>query len=216
MDSIATRVSRIVAGGAHALLDKAEALAPEASMAQSIREIDQVIDEVRSDLGKVEVARHIAKVQVAHLDMEHKELAAKVEFALSQGRDELAEAAIGRQADIEDLLPVLQRTLDDQVGKSRELEGFIAALNAKRRELVDALRIFGAARTAGSMGGQELLARVEMAERAFGDILARQGSIDAPHGVSAKDAGKLRELTEMQRQHRIAERLAVAKASWQQ
>ena len=50
-DTIATRVARIIAGGTHALLDKAEDLAPDAVMTQSIREIEQVIAEAASFLG---------------------------------------------------------------------------------------------------------------------------------------------------------------------
>ena len=138
-DSIATRVSRIIAGGAHALLDKAENLAPEAVMAQAIREIEQVIGEVRGDLGKAEAAKHLVLSQIARLNAEHEELAERTELALTQGRDDLASAAIGRQSDIEDLLPVLQKSLDEQSERSRELESYIVALLAKKRELDETL-----------------------------------------------------------------------------
>lgn len=212
-DNIATRVSRIVAGSAHALLDKAESLAPEAVMAQSIREIEQVIDEVRTELGKAEAGKHLVNAQIARLNAEFDELGAKVKFALGQGRDDLAEAAIGRQTDIEDLLPVLQGTLKGHQTTADELESYVVALNAKQRELTQALRDFVESRrveVSASDGRQA--ARVANAERAFGDVLMRQGSVEISLGAVRQDAGKLRELTEMQRQHRIAERLAAAKA----
>jgi phage shock protein A len=214
-DTIATRVSRLVAGSAHALLDRAESLAPEMAMAQNIREIEQVIDEVRSDLGKAEAAKHLAQRQIARLGAEHEELSGKLGFALEQARDDLATAAIARQTDIEDLLPVLQRSLDEQSAHSAELESFIVALNAKRRELSQALQAFQSAQVAvGSSvtGHSDRVARVEGAERAFGDVLARQSGFDLAQGGICRDAGKLHELAEMQRQHRIAERLAAAKA----
>lgn len=214
-DSISMRVSRLVAGGAHALLDRAESLAPEAAMAQSIREIEQVIDEVRGDLGKAEAGKHLAQRQIAKLKAEYEELSTKVGFAVAQGRDDLATAAIGRQTDIEDLLPVLQRSLEEQSARSAQLESFIIALNAKQRELNQALQSFQEVKTEvvdTAPAWSERVARVEGAERAFGDILARQGSLEMGKGGLCRDAAKLNELAEMQRRHRIAERLAAVKA----
>lgn len=217
-DTIATRVSRIIAGSAHALLDKAENLAPEAIMAQSIREIDQVSGEVRVDLGKAEVAKHLALGQIAKLNAEHDRLAEHLELAIEQGRDDLATAAIGRQTDIEDLLPVLQKSLDEQSERARELEGFIVALNAKKRELEQTLTDYQAAlaqeaATPSRAGTSNRQARVEQAEASFGRILARQTGMAGITTGTGADAAKLKELADMQRSNRIAERLAAVKAA---
>lgn len=217
-DTIATRVSRIIAGSAHALLDKAENLAPDAVMAQSIREIDQVIGEVRLDLGKSEAAKHLVLTQIAKLNTEHEKLDEQVEVAVGQDRDDLAGAAIGRQADIEDLLPVLQKSLDEQSERARELESFIVALNAKKRELNQTLTEYQAtlanqAATPTASGASDRQARVEEAESSFGRVLSRQTGIAGIAGGINGDAGKLKELAEMQRSNRIAERLAAVKAS---
>lgn len=217
-DTIATRVSRIIAGSAHALLDKAENLAPDAVMAQSIREIDQVIGEVRVDLGKAEAGKHLVLSQIAKLNTEHEKLDEQVEVAVAQERDDLAGAAIGRQADIEDLLPVLQKSLDEQSERAKELESFIVALNAKKRELDQTLTEYQATianqvNTPGASGASDRQARVEEAESSFGRVLSRQtGAAGLVSGVNS-DAGKLKELAEMQRSNRIAERLAAVKAS---
>lgn len=217
-DSIATRVSRIISGSAHALLDKAEDLAPEAVMAQSIREIEQVVGEVRADLGKAEAARHLVLTQIAKLNAEHEQLNERVELAVAQDRDDLASAAIGRQTDIEDLLPVLQKSLDEQTERAKELESFIVALNAKKRELDQALTDYQAtlatqASGASPTGGPDRKARVEEAESSFSRVMARQtGAAGIVSGISS-DAAKLKELAEMQRGNRIAERLAAVKAT---
>lgn len=217
-DTIATRVSRIIAGGAHALLDKAEGLAPDAMMAQSIREIDQVIAEVRVDLGKAEAAKHLVLSQMAKLNAEHEKLAEQVETALALDRDDLAGAAIGRQADIEDLLPVLQKSLDEQSERGKEFESYIVALLAKKRELDQVLADYQAslaspAATASPLGASERQMRVEDAASSFGRVLAREtGAAPLATGVGA-DAGKLRDLAEMHRSNRIAERLAAVKAA---
>ena len=217
-DSITTRVSRILAGGAHALLDKAENLAPDAVMAQSIREIDEVIDEVRVDLGRAEAAKHLVLSQIAKINSEHEKLSEQIEIAIAQERDDLASTAIGRQADIEDFLPVLQKSLDEQSERSKEFESYIVALLAKKRELNQVLFDYQE-----SLSKQEVSAdlriesgrqtRVENAESSFSRVLGRQIGVGGiVTGVSA-EAGKLKELAEMQRCNRIAERLAAIKAS---
>lgn len=217
-DSIATRVSRIIAGGAHALLDRAENMAPEASMAQSLREIEQVVGEVRGDLGKAEAAKHLVLTQIARLNAEHESMAEKIEAALSSGRDDLAKAAIGRQADIEDLLPVLQKSLDEQHEKAKELESYIVALSAKKRELEQLLADFRESqltqRPADAIGGErDRQSRVENAAASFNRVLVRQTGANGLVGTVGGDAAKLKELAELQREHRISERLAAIKAA---
>lgn len=217
-ETFATRVARIIAGSMHALLDKAEGLAPEATMQQAIREIEQVVAEVRADLGKAEAAKHLVLSQMAKLNAEHEKLGEQIDAALARSRDDLAEAAIGRQADIEDLLPVLQKSLDEQTERGQELESYIVALLAKKRELdqrlIDyqaSLASSPAAATAGS-GGDDRQARADAAEAAFGRVLARRTGVAWPLGLD-HEASKLKELADMQRSHRVAERLAVLKAA---
>lgn len=219
-ETIATRVARIIAGGTHALLDKAEDLAPDAVMAQSIREIDQVVAEVRVDLGKTEAAKHLILSQISKLNGEHEKLAEQIETAVKQARDDLATAAIGRQADIEDFLPVLQKSLDEQSEKARECESYLLALQAKKRELEQMLTEFLAASAdrggaSAQVDGSNRHGRVEGAEASFGRVLARQtGVAGLGMGVS-QDAAKLKELADMQRNNRIAERLAALKVAKQ-
>ena len=64
-ETLARRVGRLVSGGFHAILDAAENLAPEAVMNENIREIERAIDEVRSELGKVLVQKHLATKKMA-------------------------------------------------------------------------------------------------------------------------------------------------------
>src|SRR5215218_4543459 len=132
-DSIATRVTRIVSGSVHALLDTVENAAPEAMMAQAIREVEQVADEVRAELGKVEAAKHLVTAQINKLNTDNEQLAAQIETALAQNREELARAGVEKQINIEDQMPVLQKSLAEQQERGKELEGYITALLAKKR-----------------------------------------------------------------------------------
>lgn len=219
-ETLANRVSRIIVGGAHALLDKAENLAPEAVMAQAIREVDLVAAELRADLGKAEAAKHLVLSRIARLNSEHEKLAEQIEFAMTQARDDLASAAIARQTDIEDLLPVLQKSLDEQNEQAQELESYIVALMAKKRELEQALSDYQTSQSnpgtsapvSNTMARQN---RVEDAEQSFARVLARQTGASGVVGGNVSEAAKLKELAEIQRDQRIAERLAALKRQHQ-
>jgi phage shock protein A len=217
-ETVATRVARIIAGGTHALIDRAENLAPEAVMSQSVREIDQVITEVRVALGKAEAAKHLVMSQVAKLNGEHEKLTGQIEVAVSQGRDDLAGAAIGRQADIEDFLPVLQKSLNEQLERSQEFESYIMALLAKKRELEQMLNDYLASRANQSVAisqltGSDQFSRVEDATTAFNRQISRQTGVTGGGLGAPQEAGMLKELADMQRSNRIAERLAAIKAT---
>lgn len=217
-ESIASRIARILAGTTHALIDKAENLSPEAVMAQSIREIEQVIAEVRVDLGKAEAAKHLILAQIANLHEEHGRLDAQIQTAIAGQRDDLAKAAIGRQTDIEDATPVLQASLDEQSERAKELESHILALLAKKKELGQLLAEYRrhreepSASPSATPAGNGRQSRVEEAEAAFQRVLSQELGASVLTAKSTEDAAKLKDLVELQRDARIAERLAALKA----
>jgi phage shock protein A len=219
-DTIASRVTRVIGGSVHALLDAMETAAPEATMAQAIREVDQAIDEVRAELGRVEAVKHVASSSLNKLNTQKETLGEQIEIAMGKGDEALARAGIARQVDIDDQIPVLQRSLQDSVNRGGELEGYIAALTAKKREMESALQDFIAARAAApsapgapaaSPSRNNVQGKVERAGSAFDRVMAREtGLTTAPINP---DAAKLRELQDMARTHRIDERLAALKAA---
>jgi phage shock protein A len=218
-DTIASRVTRVIGGSVHALLDAVENAAPEAAMAQAIREVDQATDEVRAELGRVEAVKHLATSSLNKLNTQNETLAGQIELAVTQGDEALARAGIARQVDIEDQIPVLQHSLQDAIGRGKELEGYIAALLAKKREMESALQDFIAAHAAtqapsavGSSNGPTQ-GKAERAGSAFDRVLARQTGIAGATSPINPDAAKLRELQELARTHRIDERLAALKAA---
>ena len=218
-DTIASRVTRVIGSSVHALLDAVENAAPEAAMAQAIREVEAAIDEVRAELGRVEAVKHLATSSLNKLNTQNETLAAQIELAMSKGDEVLARAGIAKQVDIEDQIPVLQRSLRDAMDRSKELEGYIAALSAKKREMEQALRDFTAACAAStSSPGPNLSSgttqgKVERAGSAFDRVLARQTGITGATSALNPDASKLHELQELARTHRIDERLAALKAA---
>jgi phage shock protein A len=220
-DTIASRVTRVIGGSVHALLDAVENAAPEAAMAQAIREVDQAMDEVRAELGRVEAVKHLATSSLNKLNTQNETLAGQIEIAVSKGDETLARAGIAKQVDIEDQIPVLQRSLHEAVERGKELEGYIAALLAKKREMESALQDFIASRSsAASPSGAGTSAsssttdgKVERAGAAFDRVLARQTGITGATSPLNPDAPKLKELQELARNHRIDERLAAIKAA---
>jgi phage shock protein A len=215
-DTITTRVARIIAGGTHALLDKAENLAPDAVMAQSIREIEQVIAEIRLDLGKAEAAKHLVTLQITKLQQEQQTLDTQITVALAEQRDDLATAAIGRQTDIEDFLPVLQKSFSEQTERGNVLISYITALLAKKRELEQILTHYLATQTESApftthASQLDAQTRVENAETAFERVLAHQLGVSGLPMAQLEDAAKLKQLADLKRNNRIAERLAAVK-----
>jgi phage shock protein A len=218
-DSIATRVTRVIGGSVHAVLDAVESAAPESMMAQAIREVDQAIDEVRAELGRVEAVKHLATTSLGKLNTQNEALATQIEIAVTKGDDGLARAGIAKQVDVEDQIPVLQRSLQDAVDRGKELEGYIIALLAKKREMESVLQDFitahasaqGPSSTISSNGTVQ--GKVDRAGSAFDRVLARQTGLVGVTADLNPEASKVHELQELARSHRIDERLAALKAA---
>ncbi len=219
-EKITGRVSRIISGGFNALLDAVENTAPEAVMEQALREIDDAIAEVRNELGKEIANKHMANSRLMQVNGKCEELAEKIELAVEENRDDLAEIAISQQLDIEAQIPILEAQIADLSSSEKELEGYIAALKGKKGEMKEDLRLFKASRkeTKVSESGKavnkdsSIESKVSKAESAFGRVL--ENSTGLPPGSGAADrntAAAMNELEEMSRKNRIQERLAAIK-----
>jgi phage shock protein A len=172
-------------------------------------------------MGKVVANKHLASKKLMASNSKHEDLASKIELAVGEGRDDLAEAAIAQQLDLEAQMPILESTIKECGEKEVELEGFINALQAKKREMKEDLASYRASRqeaesaTAGastsSGGGSDLHGKVAQAESAFDRVMEKQTGI-AGAGSDLANSGKLAELDDLARKNRIQERLAAAKA----
>jgi len=218
-DSLKTRVGRVIAASANALVSSLENQAPVALMQQAIREVEGITLEVRHQLGQISANHHLAQQQHASLSRQHEDLVDKAQQALKENREDLASAAISRQLDIEAQLPVLQNTLAELSRKEEELSSYVAALLGKQREMEQALHEFSRSREAtASTGGKEGSAataqgdqqqRLEAASGAFDRLYQHHSGISpAAAGASLEQAAKLKELEDLVRQNQINERLA--------
>jgi phage shock protein A len=222
-DNLTSRVGRIISGSLNALVDAVENAVPETVMEEAIREIDGAIDEVRAELGRVVANKHLANTRLLEENRKHEDLTDKIEMAVNEKRDDLAEAAIASQLDIEAQIPVLEATIAECGNQEKELEGYISALQAKKREMKDELKQFresrqeaaaisssGGGAAATRSGGVE--ARVSKAESAFERVVENTTGLMGRIGTNDKhNAAKLAELEDMSRKNRIQERLAAIK-----
>lgn len=217
-EGLSSRVGRIISGGLNAILDAVEDAAPDAVMEQSIREIDDAIDEVRSELGRVIAAKHLANKKLSDKNSEHEDLSEKVEIALTEDREDLAQSAVSHQLDIEAQVPVLEQSIAEAAEKERELEGYVAALQARKREMKEELKHFRDSRSAATVDVSEDAANpsighgVSRATRAFERVMERQGGISTGTLTEPKTAAQLQELEKLARQNRVNERLAAIKS----
>ena len=205
-ESMTGRVGRLISGSINAVIDAAENVSPVIVMQESIREVDQAITEVRHELGKVVVQQHITQERMKNEENKHQLLQGQVSVALQESREDLAEAAISKQMDIEAQLPILKQALENAAKQSQEMEGFIAALQAKKREMQEELKRFKkhTAETETSSSAEQVL----KAEAAFNRVMGTDMPIS-----KQTDEAKLAELEELTRKNRIEERLRAMKAA---
>jgi len=216
-ETLSRRVGRLVSGGFHALIDAAENLAPEAVMNESIREIERAVDEVRAELGKVLAQKHLAAKKMADESNRHEAIDANLQAAVAAGGG-------GQAGGFEDggngAAFVVESQLDIggvDPAQEKELEGFIAALQAKKREMQQQLQDWRAAQQstgAGKAAGGSDLNRIardaEKSGNAFDRVMGRQNAVHS--STDAAQLAKLKELEDLSRNNRIAERLAALKA----
>jgi phage shock protein A len=222
-ETLGNRVIRLLSANAHSILDTLEGRNPEAMMNQFIRELDEAIGEVAAALGRDEAAKHLATASIARQNNEIEVLAERIELAVREGKDAAASAGIARQLDLEDTIAALHRSLDEAKEKAVEHERTLLGLRAKRREMEAALQAFVDARArgtadagraagtpAGVASGRE---KADKAEAGFNRILSSATGVVGTVTGSDADPAQLKALETLQRNHRIAERLARIKAS---
>lgn len=219
-DSLRTRVSRVIAGGAHALLDKIENAAPMVALEQSVRELEQVTGEVRAELGLIVANRHLAQQQHLRLNKEHDTIGMALLTAIADKRDDLAKPAIARQIDIEAQLPILENSLSDFSQQDKELSGFIDALMGKKREMERAIADFETSHrlTEGGAADKKMSnaaqAKAQSAQSAFDRTYQRQtGLSPLERTATMQQSAKLTELNQLVLDNKINERLTALKAS---
>ncbi|MCK5275060.1 MAG: PspA/IM30 family protein [Alphaproteobacteria bacterium] len=216
-ESLASRVKRLVSGSANMIVTAVESLAPEMVMEEAIREVDSAIDDVRAELGQVMTRQYHATRRLAGENKKHEELSESIKVALAEKREDLAEAGVGKLLDIEAQIPVLESAIGETREAQVELEGYVAALRARKREMKEELREYRAAQKeaaasgggdGGGPKGSDTERRVEKASDAFDRAMEIGGGIGGGDAPDRKSAAMNAELEQLARKNRVNERLA--------
>lgn len=217
-ESITSRVARLMSGSVNALVNAVENASPELVMEQAIREVDSAIADTQAELGQQIAQKHLASKKLIEENNRYEVLTEQLHIAVANSRDDLAEAGIAEQIDIEARMPVLELSIANATAREKELEGFIQALQAKKREMKSELNTFLQTRAASvsatsvaSKQGDSAADKANRAGASFDRVLEKATGI-AGRDVSLTSASKLAELEELARHNRIAERLAALKA----
>jgi phage shock protein A len=221
-DHLSSRIRRIITGTANTLVSKIEGLAPLMVLEQAIDEVDHAVAEVKSELGRVTAQKHQVTKAMVRLNESHAKLMEQVAEANKAGRDDLIEAAVSRQIDIEDQLPVLQDQLVELNGQEQGLNSAIVGMLAKRNEMEDQLFDYRKAQEmmaqpmdASSPGGvNRMTGKMEQAEAAFDRMMQKASGLKQSIRRSSSDeSAKLVELDNLNRKARVLERMKALKNS---
>ncbi len=229
-DKLRGRVGRIISAGVSSIIGAIEGLSPEAIMEEAIQEVDEAAQEVRDELDRVLAAKHMAKKRLDEKNARHSVLDTQIATAVAEGRDDLAEAGIASQLDIEAQLPVLGETVGELEAKEKELHSFTSALAARKREMREELARLRSAKAAAPSESARAGApakpgaaplpgdiaaagrKANQASSAFERIMAKESGLPSS-APSLSDQAKLAELDKLSRDNRIKERLAAVKAA---
>ncbi len=217
-ETIFARVSRLLSAAVEDTVDRMEQAGGDAVMREAIREADRAIDQVKAQLEATMARRLQAARQQKMLAERVEELTGKAKFALGDGREDLAEAALSRQLDFEAQAKELDGVQQQARDEEQRLEAGLAALGARKRQMEDALQAYLVSRREAASGGdgprrpdRSAEKKVDAAEQAFNRAMAGAGGV----GFARADADTINRVSEidgMQKRATVAERLAALKA----
>ena len=145
------------------------------------------------------------------------ELTEKARFALSEGREDLAEGALARQLELEEQDGKLQQAQELARAEEDKLEESLAALRDRKKQMEEALAAFQIARSEASLGGSDASTtidrerRLENAESAFDRAMTGGGGVGFTRG-DAKAINQVAEIDTLSKRATVADRLAALKA----
>ena len=215
INSLSGRIKRLLSANVHSLISSLENLTPQALLEQYLREFDDVIDQARSELGKQEAAKHQASRALIRFNNELENLSEQIEIALSSNQEEAARSGIAKQIELEEQIDTLNNSLNDVIERITSTENDVLNLKVKRKEMEDALKeLIIAQKEAGVDASFDNThtsnkQKAEKLEDAFNRMMGKtsqlNGLLSSPSDASPE---QLRKLKEMQKEHRINERLA--------
>lgn len=216
-ESILRRVSRIINAKLEDAVDRMERSGSDSVMRESIREVDHVIEQVQSD-HEMATTRRLQAVR--HQKTLHEKISGltdKAKYAVAEGREDLAEAALNRQLSFEEQAGKLDAVWTQATEDEARLGAGLEVLRARKQEMEEAMAAFLASQrdAAPSEDGatqapRGVERRVHRAEQAFDRAIANAGG----DGFSRADGDTIRGVAEidvMQKRATVTARLSALK-----
>jgi len=216
-ESIFSRVRRLLSATVEDAVDDMERAGGDAVMREAIREVDRAIDDVRADKEAI-VARRLQAVRQHKLLTDRvADLLDKAKFAIAQGREDLAEAALTRQVDFEAQAAHLVTIQSQSSDEETRLDDSLTALRTRKQQMQEALDAFDISQREAALGGdgpsqteRGVEKQVERAEAAFDRAMTGAGGV----GFTRADADTIQRVAELdglQKTSTVAQRLAALK-----
>ena len=211
-ESIFIRIKRLISGNVEDLVDAMENSGAPTVMREAVRELDRILDEVKSERDQATASRLQAVRQQRMYKERLEGIAQKAQFAMDQGREDLAEAALHRQIDFEAQVRKLEEIEVSSSDKERELEESVAALEMRKAHMEEELKHFEAARAEAGLDKQaapdqasNVARRVERAEAAYNRAMNANGGIAMK--ADAQNTAKVAEIDIIMKKSEIETRL---------
>jgi phage shock protein A len=210
VDSIFVRVQRVVSSGIDSVVETAEQLSGTGLMRQSLREMDGAIARAKQEAQAARAKRLQTDHQLLAAAAQADTLKEQAGFAISRGREDLAQAAIARQIEVETLSARLEKARGEAVKEEANLDESLADLQRRKAQMERELAAFQAAQRAAASadpaGASRAARNAERAEEAFRRAMSAAGGIVSPS--PSGDTDGVAEIEALQKEAEIAERLA--------
>jgi len=141
-ESVIKRVKRLVSGKIEDSVDAMERAGGSSVMREAIRETERAIEDVKAERDEVTVKRLQAMRQQKLYKDRLEALTEKASFALDEGREDLARAALSRQVEHEAQITNLEKTEVAAAQQEREWEEALAELQMRQARMQEELEAF--------------------------------------------------------------------------
>lgn len=216
-ESVVNRVKRIISAKVEDKIYTMEKAGGAALMRQSIIEANRAMEDVKIERDEA-TGRRLQAVRQQKLYQDRLEsLTEKAEFALEEGREDLAKAALTRQVEFEEQIERLKDAEETASNQERNWQEAFAQLELRAEHMKAELQAFEQVQSDADMGvaiadprKREAARKVECAEEAFSRAMkGSTGFSGAPIDISATRS--LAELETLQRGKLIDQRLEALK-----
>jgi len=183
-------------------------------MREAIRETERAIEDVKSERDEATLKRLQAIRQQKLYRDRLDDLTEKAEYALDEGREDLARAALSRQVEHETQIQNLEKVEGRAAEQEREWEETLAQLEMRRARMQEELEAFevtqaelGIDSDTGINQKRNSERKIDRAEAAFNRAMVGSGGLAGIDRLDIETTQSLVELDTMRRDQVITDRL---------